>query len=101
MSSTVIKTTRARQCSTKYTSRNFKFYADVSVLRDLVTDSGVDAGTWKIRVFTAGTLVVRPVNGPADGSLDSPAMPIPANGLLELELSALVSGTATNILVMW
>jgi hypothetical protein len=100
MSSTVIKTSRARQCATKYTSRNFKLYADVSVLRDLVTDSGVDAGTWKIHVFGAGTLVVRPVNGPVDGSLDT-SLTVPANTKLDLELAALVSGTATAILVEW
>jgi len=98
---TMQKTSRPYQSTTKYTSRNFKMYADVSALRDLVTDSGVNVGSWKIHVFTAGTLVVRPVNGPADGSKDVNLGTVAANTKLELELAALVSGTATNVLVSW
>ena len=93
------KTSRPFQCKTIETSRNFKLYADVSALRDLVADSGVNAGSWRIRVFTAGTLVVRPVNGPADGSKD---VSLPSfSGEISLEVAALVSGTAAAILVMW
>lgn len=98
------RTTRAGQNETRYTSRNFKMYADVSALRDLLTDSGVNKGTWKIQVFGTGTLVVRPVMGSvllADASRDVNLGTLPANTVLPLEIIALVSGTATNILVMW
>jgi len=41
------------------------------------------------------------VNGPADGSKDVNLGTVAANTKLELELAALVSGTATNVLVSW
>lgn len=98
------RTTRPYQNKTQFTSRNFKFYADVTALRDLLTDGGVNYGSWKIKVITAGTLVVRPVNGsvsPVDASKDVNLGTVPAGTDLTLECIALVSGTATNILVMW
>jgi hypothetical protein len=98
------RTSRPYQNLTKYVSRNFKLYADVSALRDLLTDGGVNYGTWRILVQGAGTLVVRPVNGsvtPADASRDVNLGTVAAGTKLEIECIALVSGTATNILVMW
>lgn len=90
--------------ATRYTSRNFKMYADVTALRDLLTDEGTNHGTWKIQIFGAGTLVVRPVTGSvrlADASKDQNLGTLPAGTVLTIEIIALVSGTATNILVMW
>lgn len=95
-------TTRAYENKTKYTSQNFKMYADVSALHDLLLDSGVNTACWRIHVFGAGTLVVRPVHRKtSDNSADITLPTIPANTQLNIACSALVSGTATNILVMW
>jgi hypothetical protein len=95
-------TTRAYENKTSYTSQNFKMYADVSALRDLLLDSGINTASWAIQVFGAGTLVVRPVHRKTnDNSADITLPTIPANTTLFLSVSALVSGTATNILVMW
>jgi hypothetical protein len=85
----------------KQTSRNYKLYASVAAPQNLVTDSGVNESCVRILVITAGTLVVRPVGGPADGSRDVSFPALPANTLLPIEAIMLVSGTATNILVMW
>lgn len=95
-------TTRAYENKTSYTSQNFKTYADVSALRDLLLDSGVNTACWAILVFGAGSLVLRPVHRKVtDNSADITLPAVAANTLLPISCSALVSGTATNILVMW
>lgn len=96
-------TTRAyenRKIST--TSQNFKMYADVSALRDLLIDGGLNVACWRILVIGGGSLVVRPVHRKtSDNSADITFPVLAVNTRLDISCSALVSGTATSILVMW
>lgn len=99
---TIQSTSRAYENKTRHTSQNFKMYADLTALRDLRIDGGTNTACWRIQVFGAGTMVVRPVHRQSNDNTADVTLPtIPAGTILNLSVSALVSGTATNILVMW